>query len=152
GSKPAPSASSAKSLALPAIATQARAGFEMRDATVVYKDVATKLESKIDNFNLVIKDLSLSRPMSLRMWADVNTKMGKSMMVRGPVALEASAQPRFNGGNFEKVSAQLKVDLDKLDVEMPGLFQKKSGIAANASGEFFATASEVRVEKLEVKF
>ncbi|MBY0470094.1 AsmA family protein [bacterium] len=148
----AAAAPSATSMALPAIATQARIGFEMRDATVVYKDVATKLESKIDQFNLVIKDLSLSRPMTLKMWADVNTKMGQSMVVRGPVSLEASAQPRFAGGNFEKVSAQLKIDLDKLEIEMPGLFVKKSGVAANAQGEFYANASEVRVEKLDVKF
>src|SRR5262249_15066268 len=53
---------------IPAIATRARLGIELRDATIVYDDKTTDLKNTFDKMNVVLKNLSLSAPMNMHVF------------------------------------------------------------------------------------
>jgi len=153
--KDADKATSGGTMALPAIATRARMGIELRDAMLTYSDAAGGLSSKVNNLNVVVRDISLSRPTELEIWADIDTRQsGKSgaMSIVGPIKLNAKAQPTIDGGKIGGLVASLKVDLDNLEIMIPGLFEKKKGIAANAEGSISATEQDAKIDKFVVRF
>lgn len=141
---------------LPAIATRARMGVEFRDANVNYKDEVGGMTTQVKDLNLVVRNISLTHTMELEMWADLDTAMtqkGKTTMtVKGPARLTGKATPQLVEGNFEQAVAELKANLDDLVITMPGLFEKKKGVAANAEGVFKYSAKEARIEKLDIRF
>jgi len=137
---------------LPALAANARLGFELLDATILYKDLATALDTRIENFNFRAKDLSLARTTEIEAWADLNTKMGKSLMVKGPFRMELKALPQLNGIQFVKADVQGFAKADDLEIEMPGTFQKKKGMAANIEWNITATDKDLKIQKFVANF
>lgn len=148
--KPAPKGGGA--IALPAIATQARFTVELRDALVNYKDEATGLDTHVRNFNLVLRDISLSRTTDIEMWADLDTTLGKDFKLKGPARLTGKAKPEVSGGKFERVALTAKADLDGVEIQVPGMFEKKAGIDANAALSVSASPKEARIESMDVRF
>jgi AsmA protein len=101
--QPATSAPAApsKPMDLPPMVTRARLGVEMQNALITYKDEGTGLDTKIKDFNVVLKDISLSRPTEIEVWADVDTTQGKVFSVSGPFRLTGQAQPTITNGQFD---------------------------------------------------
>lgn len=143
-------------VALPSIATRARLGIELRDALLTYLDKATGMSSRVENFNFVVHNISLSRTMDLELWADLNLNMvekGRTTMeLHGPAKVTAQATPELSGGKFERLTASFHVDLDQLEINKPGIFMKKKGVAANADGALKASPQEASIERFDVKF
>ncbi len=137
---------------LPALATNARLGIELMESTILYKDLGTALDTRIENFNFRAKDLSLARTTEIEAWADLNTKMGKSLLVKGPFRVELKALPVLNGVQFVKADVQGFAKADDLEIEMPGTFHKKKGMAANMTWVFTATEKDVKIEKFDANF
>jgi len=137
---------------LPKIATQARLGIEMTDAVLVYRDEATKLVSQVNQLNVRAKDLSLSHASDVEVWANIDTKMGKTLTVKGPAKMNLKADPKFENGAFREATAEMTADADGLEILMPGTFEKKPGVAANASGKLKITPELTTIENFLVKF
>ena len=151
-STPPQAAQESKSIALPAIAASARLGVELRNALISYKDLKTGLDSEIKDFNLVLHDISLSHPTEMEAWADIDTRMGKTMTVKGPFKFTAEAKPEFSGGKFTQATVKFNANFDDLEIIMPGLFEKKKGIAANADGLLMSSESEAKIDHIDAKF
>ena len=137
---------------LPGIATRARLGVEILDANLVYKDEKTTLSSQIQNFNFVLKDLSLSRPTSIEIWADLDTRMGKTMTVKGPFKAVGRSEVTMEGSHLGKLAMHLTAEADKMDILLPGLFHKSSGMAANAEVAITGTSHDLKIDKLDLNF
>lgn len=167
GQAPQDQAQPAEPLKLPAIATRARLGIEMRDALVSYKDQASGLDTQLKNFNLILKDISLSRATELEAWTELDLKMKpqpaqgtpksaqtpqEPTTVEGTARVKGKANPDFADGRFRQVTADLKIDLDQVQILMPGLFEKKKGIPAHAEGAFKSSAQEATIERLDLRF
>ncbi len=97
---------------IPGIAARARLSIEMLDAHITYEDQATKLVSEVQDLNALLRDISLSRPMEAEIWADLNTKMGKTMSASGPAKLTARFEPVFSSTGFPKGTLRFKGELD----------------------------------------
>lgn len=147
-----PAAAGAKSVALPALATQARLGIELIDAKLSYQDQLTGLVNDLQGLNLRIKDISLSRPTELELWADLETRLGKTMQVSGPFRVSAIAKPEFSGAQFTRASANLKADFDKIEVRVPGAFVKSKSIPAHMEMQVLVTPSEAKIERMLTVF
>ncbi|MBI4403946.1 MAG: AsmA family protein [Deltaproteobacteria bacterium] len=141
-----------KSQSLPGMVTKARLGIEMREAQLSYRDQGTGVVSQVKDLNLVIKDLSLSRPMSFEMWANLDTKVGKTLGIRGMMRIDGKGEPKFEGREFKQSSFTVKGDFSDLEISMPGTFEKKKGVPAILDGSFIVTTTSATIEKLFVKF
>lgn len=136
----------------PSIVTKARFGLEIRQANVTYRDETQALDSKITDLNFLIKDFSMERPSQIEFWATLNTTMGKTMSVTGPVKASATIKPEFQGSEFKQAKVDLKASMDEVAIHMPDVFEKKSGVPAHLSSTFTATQSSANIEQMEVVF
>ena len=148
----APSAPGANSLALPGIVASARLGVELRNASVVFHDEGTGLDTKLDNLNLLLKDMSLSHPTQIQFWSDLNTTLGKSFALHGPVRLDGAIVPSVSGGKFDHATLTAKLNADDLEMAVPGVFEKKKGIATQLDIALTASPNEVKIDHLDAKF
>ncbi len=143
-------------VALPAIVTKARLGIELDDATLTYRDEATHLDTRVDRLHLAAHDLSLTRPMKLEANADLDTTIGKEISVKGPLQIDGSASVRLatkdGAGSLEEATAHFKGDFSKLDIQLPGTFEKKAGVTAELEAGFKMTPADLRLEKCELRF
>jgi uncharacterized protein involved in outer membrane biogenesis len=147
----APSASHA-TMQLPAIATRARMGLELRNAHLTYIDEATALKSETKDLNVIVRDLSLSHPMELEITAQLDTVMAKVFSVKGPMKITGELKPHFSGSDFEQVQGQLAINLDDLVIAVPGVFLKNKGIPAHAEVSLTASPKEAQLEKFHIVF
>lgn len=161
GQPPAGGQTAPGDMAIPGIAARARFGMELRDADILFKDEKTELTNHLRNFNVVLKDVSLSRPWEVQIWGDLDTKMAKVVDLKGPIRIELTADPKVVDGRLSSFAARLKGNFDALEIKMPGgLFKKGKGIAANIDGTFSTAISgsganmtyEAKIEKFVTKF
>lgn len=140
---------------LPAIATQARLGVSIDNAHFTYKDELTGVATEIKDLNIVVRDLSLSRPTEIEIWANMDTEVpGKTAddmtRVKGPVRLTARSE--LMGGKLDELQMKAKLNMDDLEIRVGKLFHKTKGMAANVDGEFQTTPREAKIQKLDIKF
>lgn len=145
-------AADSQAMEIPGIAARARLGVDFSNATVVYRDVAQNLTTKLDRLNFVVKNLSLSRPADILFWADLDTTMGKDLKVSGPFKLEAKAETELKDRKIDRIKLDAKLDLDDLRIVMPETFIKEKGTTANARAVLSVTPRDAVIENLEIKF
>ena len=150
--KAATPSSSGQSVALPAMATQARMTVELRDAQVSYLDEATALSSVVKDLNLVVRDISLSRTTEIEIWANLDTSMGKVFQLKGPARITAKVKPEVSGGKLDKITASGKADMDSLQISVPGSFEKPKGVPCNAEFALAGSSKEAKIERVAVRF
>jgi uncharacterized protein involved in outer membrane biogenesis len=139
-------------VAVPGMLARAKAGAELRSSQVLYRDVSTGLESRISDFNLVLKDISLTNPTSIEAWADLKTTLGKTLSLEGPFRFQATATPSIVAGRFDGLSLSAKALFDEVQVSMPGTFEKPKGIPAHAEFSGSMSSREVKLSKFVVRF
>lgn len=154
---PAPGAPQAQKpsgepMKLPAIAARTRLGIEFRQALLSYRDEGTALVSEVKDLDFVLKDISLTRPTQLELFAEMDTKMGKTFLLKGPAKMNGKIQPTLLADQFDHVDITLKVDLDGLEMASPGVFEKKKGMAMNADLAMSASAKEANIAHFDFKF
>ncbi len=155
GTATAPTASSAVSsgsVQLPKMALAARFGAEIRNAALSYTDQTSGLESKVNDLNVILKDISLSRPTELEIWADLNTKMAAVFNLQGPFKIKGKLTPDFSGAEFQSALAKLNFDFDKLQIEVPGTFHKSASIPAHLDAELKVTKTSVTIQRANLVF
>jgi len=149
GAENTPSASAA---ALPGIVTRARLGVEILSAGLTYRDESTGLSSEVKDLNLKLKDISLSHPTEIELWADLDTKMGETFQLRGPAKLIGKAQPILAEGKMDRVQLNANFTLDDVEILVPGVFEKKKGIPAHFDLAVNASPQLTQIEKFETQF
>ena len=151
----APTATSAP-VEIPAIAARARVGFALMHALVTYKDETSGLVTDLKDLNIVVKDLSLSRPSQVSVWSDFDTHMvkdgKKTLDVAGPGRIDLVFSPEVSGGKLSRFTLSGKADFDGLDISIPGTFEKKKGVAANVELAASGSDKEMNIEKADVNF
>jgi uncharacterized protein involved in outer membrane biogenesis len=145
-------AKSSEPVAIPAIATRARIGFDLKNAFVQYKDETSGLVTDMKDLNIELKDLSLSHPGHIAIWSDFDTKMGKTLTVKGPGRIDLDVSPHVADGKIENVALSGKADFDDLEITMPGTFEKKKGVLANVELAISGSEKEVKIEKMDANF
>ncbi len=138
--------------ALPGIATRARLGIELRSAQVTYKDEKTGMSTVLNDVNFKLKDLSLSHPIELESWADLDFKWGQTAAIKGPFTLKGKAQLAFHDGKLDQMGMTAELDMDSVEISAPGIFDKKKGMKTRASVELNASEKEVQIAKAVVQF
>lgn len=137
---------------LPGIAVRSKIDINIENALLSYRDEKTKLSSQVKDFNVKINDLSLSHPMDMDVWATLDTTLGKTLSVRGLAKMHVDASPKFSGGSFSDATLSAVVTLDDLVIEVPGTFQKKKGVGANATLGASLTPQVFTLEKMTAVF
>lgn len=137
---------------LPSLAVKARLGIEMKDAMLSYKDEATDLVSQVKDLNVLLENLSLSHPTDISVWANLDTRMGQSLSLKGPAKLTGRLDPRFNGSEFQDATLMFKADMDGVGIAFGTLFDKKPGVATNADGAFKVSMKALEIEKSTMRF
>ena len=144
--------SSPTSLKLPAIVAAARLGVDFSNASISYKDETSGLKSHLENLNLILKDISLTHPMELEFWSDIDTKMGKTLNIHGPARLTAKVTPVLAGTQFDHADIVAKVDLDRLEIVSGSLFEKGSDVPAHADLSVTVSPDEANLKQMEIVF
>ncbi|MEZ4751500.1 MAG: AsmA family protein [Bdellovibrionota bacterium] len=68
-----PSETEKESTELPGIVASARLGLALTNANLVYEDKKSNIRTQVKDFNVVAKNLSLSSPSELEVWAQIDT-------------------------------------------------------------------------------
>jgi hypothetical protein len=138
--------------ALPGIATRARLGVELRNAQVIYQDETSGLSTDVKDLNLILRDISLSRPTELELWANLDTQLGRTFMLRGPARLTGKAQPTLKDRKIEHVSLTAHLDMDAVEMIAPGSFEKKKDIPTRVDLTVSASEKEAKIENFSAQF
>ncbi len=149
---PAKTADATQSVALPALALQSRLGIELKNALLTYDDRKSDLKTEIRDFNLKLEDLSMSHPVKLTVWTDLNTKMGKTLSLQGPIRLDGKAQPLFEGSTFKSLTLEAALKADDLEIQVPDTFQKKRGVPARGNLALTVLPDEVQIQEFKAQF
>ncbi len=151
-SSSAGSGSEKSQVSLPGFVARARLGVELRESSVSYTDQASGLTSEVKDLNLILKDVSLSHPIDLELWADLDTRLGKTFLLKGPTKLLGRAQLELKSHKIERVSVSAHLDMDPVEMRVPGLFEKKKGVPTSVDISVIATEQEVKIEKIFAQF
>jgi uncharacterized protein involved in outer membrane biogenesis len=159
GATPPAQTGGSENVKLPGIVARSRLGLELKSASLAYVDDTTGLKTQIDDLNFIVHDLSLSRQTEMELTADLHTSIRSTtephnvtMTVTGPIRLDAKAKPTINSGKFDHLDLLAELNLDNLDIEMPGVFHKSKGIDAHAAVSMTASEKQAKIEQLTVKF
>lgn len=125
---------------------------EMINAALRYFDEATNFNQKVDDLNLRLRDISMTKPMQLEIWADIATKMGSQLSVAGPFRIEGVIKPKFNGVEFQQADVDLFAKFDDLVVAVPGVFNKAKGIPANIKTSVLLSKERIIADKVLLTF
>jgi uncharacterized protein involved in outer membrane biogenesis len=126
--------------------------FELTKANFSFIDQAGALSQKLSGFNLVLKDISLVRPMTLKIWSELETKLGKDLSLKGPFKIDATIKPQFEGINFKQVGVNMVLSFDDVAIDVPGTFQKAKGKPTNIKFDITASPAEVLISSLQINF
>lgn len=137
---------------LPAIATNARLGVDIKNALLSYKDEATKSETIMRNLNLRVRDLSLSRTTEIEVSGTMQSSPESTLKISGPFLVKLDASPRVEGGEFQGLGANLDGNFDDIEIQMAKMFSKKKGVKAQVKGALDVSKEQIVVSKLTAKF
>lgn len=136
---------------LPSMAMNAHIGVSIEDAKLVYKDEAMALSNTIDQFNLRVKDFSLTRKTEMEVWADLKTAMA-DLKVEGPLKLIVELTPEVSGGEFKSAAVNANFTADDLTIQKGDLFMKKKGIPANFKFDGVLSQENLKLNSAAAKF
>jgi len=139
-------------VAIPNIVAKAALGVEFRDATILYVDKKSEIDNKIDKFNILLKDISLSKPMQIKLWAEMDTKVGKNLRVVGPFEMNGTFQVFLNKLDLEKYTLTFGANMDDISVGIPDVFVKAKGIPASFEMAGGGDLNTFNLKKFQVKF
>lgn len=143
---------------LPGIVAKSRLGMDIRNALLTYKDETMGSETKVSDLNVTARNLSLSHEMSLEVIANLDSetkaadKKGGDTVVKGPVQLTATADPKVSDGKFRSVDLKAKLSMDDLDIRVGDVFHKAKGIDAHADLVMTASPEAAEIKSAIIKF
>ncbi len=154
GAKPEEKSAAKTDSEIPGIAIIAAAGVDISvvNAHLKFVDMAAVFEQEVNDFNFLVEDLSMSRPMNLKIWADIDTKVGESIEVEGPIRVDGTIAPVFQGVEFKDVKIDLDMNFDDLNIEVAEVFHKERGVPANIKTSLQANSDRLNLMSGVIKF
>jgi hypothetical protein len=146
----APAAS--QPVSVPGIVARASAAVEVNAAQVTYKDEESATESNFRDINLEARNLSLTRTTDLKIWGNLDTQVGTGLHLRGPIKVEAHATPKVVEQKLDSASVDANLDLNELEIRMPGLLEKKKGVRATAEFQGSLSGKSAAIQKFYLRF
>ena len=131
GMTPAPKAakSDGGSAGVPAIVLKSRFTFLIEKAKLAYKDEFTGDSYNINEIDFTLRDVSLEREMPFSLVAQLDMTTMKTIKIKGPLVFDGKIKAIQEKGEFAKATASATLKLDGLDINYPGMFEKKPGVA-----------------------
>ncbi len=105
---------------LPGIVTRAKLGIELQHALLEYRDELSGLTTQVKDLNLELRDVSLSHPTEIELWADLDTKFGKSFILQGPARLTGKVQPTLKEGKIDQIELSLLAKFLNAEINAQG--------------------------------
>ncbi len=139
-------------LNLPGFAIRSRLGIEFLNALVSYQDHTNGFRSEITDLSVKLKDISLSHPVELEIFAHLHTQLSPELNLEGPVKITGKAQPSFRSGKFDSISLNIQGDFDQLEISIAHLFKKKKGILAQFQTHIVLSEEKVKFENIFAQF
>lgn len=139
---------------IPMISLIAAAGVdvELINAQLNFRDLSSGFTQDVKDFNLILQDISMSRPMNVVSFADIKTSVGDTVQIAGPFRLDGVITPQFNGSEFQKADINLDVGMSDLTIDVGNTFSKAKGIPFIIKTNISAAANELNIEKLLLNF
>lgn len=145
-----------KKVSLPLIVTQARFGMDFNRGKISYEDLQSGIKNQFDDFNLLVRDLSLDRPLEVEAWSNLSTvlklKNSPSLKLNGPFKMSTTIRPVLKDFQFQGASGDLSISLKDLEISLPGLFQKQKGVIADFEGQFQLDLDRFSIQKSLMRF
>lgn len=141
---------------VPAIVLNSRITVLLDHARLSYKDMVTGDSYNVNDLNFRLEDVSPSSTMPFEIEANLDLTVQHKIKVTGPVVFEGSIKAVSVGGSFEKADVTASLKLDGAEINDPGLFEKKKGVAlgfdlaANVGKDSFE-ASKIRFKLATVE-
>ncbi|MBI3543899.1 MAG: AsmA family protein, partial [Deltaproteobacteria bacterium] len=146
-----------KGTEVPAMVMNARLTFLLEHAKLDYKDLVTGDSYDVTDLNVRLEDVSPSSTMPFEVTANLDLLVQKRIKVAGPLTFDGEVKATSSGGNFDKADVKASLKLDGLEINDPGLFEKKRGVplgaelTANAGKDSFAAPKIVlRLASVEI--
>ncbi|MSP18961.1 MAG: hypothetical protein EXR74_05265 [Bdellovibrionales bacterium] len=138
--------------ALPSVAPSYLAEFIKRlqvdlrltDAQILYRDPAAEVNLEFKKVNIEATHFSLLRPSQIMIAADLETRFGKSLLVKGPFELKVAIDFRPQANDPVAARVQASSDLTKLEIVLANGFQKKKGEAASFLCDLVKTSKDIK--------
>ncbi len=148
----APGASNDQKGELPGFVSKARLGIDIQNSKFVYRDEMTKTDAQLDQLNIVVRDLSLSRETEMEISGQLKSAADKAFRVEGPFKISARAKPEMAGSEWKKATISAKGDFTDLELQAGTAFFKKKGMSATLDASIEMTPDSVIVQNADVKF
>ncbi|SMF22213.1 AsmA family protein [Pseudobacteriovorax antillogorgiicola] len=123
----------------------------IENAKVIFSDKGSGLEQKITDFNILLKDVSLGRPMDLDIWADLNTKLD-TISLEGPFKMTGEINPVLKDQEVQGFEVKLESIMDKISISVPETFRKSDKVTTQLQIEAFGSPEKLTLKSLIIKF
>lgn len=148
----APGANAEKKGELPGFVSKARLGINIQNSKFVYRDELTKTDAQLDQLNIVVRDLSLSRETEMEISGQLKSAADQAFRVEGPFKISARAKPEMAGSEWKKATISAKGDFTDLELQAASAFFKKKGMSAVLDASMEMTPDSVTIQNADIKF
>ena len=113
-------------------------------AQILYRDPAAEVNLAFKNVNIEATHFSLLRPSQIMIAADLETRFGKTSLVKGPFELKTEIDFRPEANDSAGLRVQASSDLTKLEIVLANGFKKKKGEAASFLCDLVKTSKDIK--------
>jgi len=137
---------------IPGLPSAAHLGIFIRDASLDWTDEKSGGSGVVDHLSFKLEDLSLSETARAALWGDLDARSPGGSVAQGAFKLEASLTPGLSPdrSGLVRLEIQLSGDFSRLDIRVPGKFQKAAGIPASLEAKATLSDSQWRLEEFSI--
>jgi hypothetical protein len=128
-----------------------RLGFSCSQAHLVYLDQKTGAQSEVSDVQITLKDISAVQPSLLEVSAQVDSRLGSDITIKGPIHFQAQLTPASkNPGSLEGLTVGVVADADlkALEVSAGGGFQKTSKDPLGLQVKLKGSSTRIEIESV----
>lgn len=141
-----------KNTKLYALLARAHVDIEILDAIIKFNDYSLGFKQELNGLNLKLQDVSITKPMRLNIWSDVNTKFSDMLSMQGKLDINGQIQPKFDGINFISAVLSLMANMDNMDIKVQNILHKSKNIPLNFQLRSTVFQDQLDLENLVFNF
>jgi hypothetical protein len=151
-------ASEPKSIEVPELLAKAEIDIELLNAAVDFTDEGSGAHNELTDINFLMRDVRLGHPVEARLWAEIDSKMGDSLLVEGPLSLKVVAEvpqlidPEDQEASEKPIQMKVDLDLDEMQIESPGQFTKSDDDSLGWVAELTLSDQQLTVKSSTFRF
>lgn len=124
---------------------------KITEAEILFKDLQTGFDYKIDKFNLGLDNVGLNRDFSFTVSTDLGVDNKKDLFLKGGATIDGQAKVITSGAQFENILLKSEVDLTSLEVKAFNLLNKTKDIPFKIALDLEASAQKALLKNIETK-